>query len=196
MARSRSKPFWWHVSDEAWDPGAPVNAGIPNQGVDIVLVLVDTEEPVAAEPVVPERDDFVVERIIGQFMIRGEQPVQRNYFIHERVYVVDAGGGVVALRDLAAASEADTSFLYHNVTQWMAEMNSDTWGQWQEAAVDNRPSVSNSMIHGPFFRDIKVGRRIREGEALIYHWQLVGTVDPGDAEFSVKPWLRTLVRSA
>lgn len=196
MAKRTKKPYWWHVVADGWSNGAPINAGVTNVGVDIVIPLVDTEEAAALEnDLVPEHDEFVVERLIGQWQLRGEQVAPSNYFVHERVYVTQSTAGTVALRDLVAAGEADTSFLYHNVTLWSASFNNDVWGNWQVGGVgDATPPEANVAQHGPLFRDIRVGRRLEEGEALVYHWQLRGTVAPGDAEFSVKCWFRTLVR--
>jgi len=191
---ARKKHFWWHVVPDGWSSGAPIQAGILNTGKDIILILIDSEEPLADEPVVPENDSFVVERIIGQWQMRFDTPaVATNYFVHERVYVTDATAGSVAVRDLALYNEADTSFLYHQVTPLSASYINDTWGNW-DAAGNVTDLPAQYRLGGPYFRDIKVGRRIQEGEALIYHWQLQGTVVPGDGEFSVKCWIRSLLR--
>lgn len=161
----------------------------------MVLVLVDSEEPTGDEPVVPERDDFVIERVIGQHMIFSGEPVAAQYFLHERVYVTDVSPGAVSLRDLSSEREADTSFLWHQVTAWSAGWNNDTWGNWVASGLftDN---PGTSRIGGPGFRDIRVGRRVLEGQALVYHWQLEGAGVPTDSTFTLYPWFRTLLRKA
>ncbi len=123
MARKHS--FFWHVPGvDSWYSSSPGGGGvIINQGKDIILVLVDSEEPAASEPVVPSDDEFVVERVIGQWNLEGTQATSRNYYVHERCYVVQATQAQVAVRDIAAADEADTSFMYHQVTAWSALYN-------------------------------------------------------------------------
>lgn len=192
MAR---KQFWWHVAGAGWASGDPGSAGILNVGRDMVLVLVDSEEPTGQEPVVPEQDDFVVERVIGQWMVNGAQAVAANFFIHERVYVVESEPGALALRDLANRREADTSFLYHQVTSWDAGWNADAWGNWNSSGlVSDRPSVFATV--GSNFRDIRVGRKVLEGHALVYHLQIEGVAIPTDGDFNAKFWMRTLLRKA
>ncbi len=194
MARQR-KSFWWHVAEGGWASGAPDNAGILNVGRDIVLVLVDSEEATGEEPRVPEQDDFVCERIIGQWKLLGNEAPAANYFIHERVYVVDSEPGALALRDLANRREADTSFLYHQVTPWSILYDGDSWGNWNSAGVTaNVPAQYRPG--GPFMRDIRVGRKILEGHALIYHLQIEGVGIPVDGNFSAQFWMRTLLRKA
>lgn len=189
------KQFWWHVASGGWASGDPTTAGILNVGRDIVLVLVDSEEPTGEEPVVPEQDDFVVERIIGQWKLTGAQPAGTNLYVHERVYVVDSEPGSLALRDIANRREADTSFLYHQVTAWDAGWNADVWGNWASSGlVTDR--VGTYRNGGPYFRDIRVGRKVLEGHALVYHLQLEGVAIPTDGNFSAQFWMRTLLRKA
>lgn len=178
----------------SWEGGGPTQGGLANVGVDIVLPLVQTAEPAGADPEVPDDDYFVVERIVGQWYLRSEQAIGRNYHVHERVYVVESGANFYALRDLVSREQADTSFLYHNVTAWMGGgWTADTWGNWQNGSTDVIPAVQNAGQHGPLFRDIRVGRRIAEGESLIYHWQFAGTIDPEDDDFFCKSWIRVLL---
>ena len=192
---ARKKNFFWHVAPFGWFDGRPDNAAdIQNTGLDMVLVLVDTEEPTGDEPFVPENDSFVVERIIGQWKL-SHFPLTGSdeWFVHERVYVVDAEPGAIAIRDLASNREADTSFLYHQVTAWHNNWNSDRWGNWR-SQVPNTIGTMGYRMGGPNFRDIKVGRSLREGQALIYHWQLVGLPQPADNAFHLQCWFRTLLR--
>lgn len=196
MPRRTRKQYWWHVAGGGgWYQLSPGGFGITNVGRDIVLVLVDSEEPTGDEPVVPENDNFVIERVIGQWQLTGNEAVGLNYFIHERVYVTEVGPGSVSLRDLSSAREADTSFLYHNITSWDASYNGDTWGNWNSSGlVTDQPAQYRTG--GPYFRDIKVGRRVNEGEALIYHLQIEGAGIPVDATFGGQFWMRTLLRKA
>lgn len=196
MGRRRSKPVWWHVTSAGWFQFGPAGVGIGNVGNDIVLVLVDTEENLGNEPLVPEYDEFVVERVIGQWHLTGTEAVGADRYVFERVYVVEATAATVATRNLTDWLEADTSFMYTNVTQWTSPMNGKTWGNWAQSRLDLASvstGVQNTGMHGQMFRDIKVGRALREGEALIYHWQLSGGA-PVDDAFNVKCWFRTLIR--
>jgi len=87
----RKQSFFWHVGVGMWSDAEPGGSGfdtVVNVGKDIILVLVDTVEATGDEPAVPENDNFVVERIIGQWNLRSTEPIARDYYIHERVYVV------------------------------------------------------------------------------------------------------------
>jgi len=83
--------------------------------------------------------------------------------------------------------------LYIQVTPWGFEWNNDDWGNWSAPGlVTDRPGAFRNG--GPTFRDIKVGRRIAEGEALIYHIQIQGAIVPDDTTFHMNSWLRVLIR--
>lgn len=198
MARKARKPYWWHVPLDAWAPATPVGGHLGNTGNDVFLVLVDSEEAAALEnDVVPEHDEFVIERVIGQWHMRMDLAVGANFYVHERCYVVPSTAGTIALRNLTDAAEADTSFLYHNVTGFTANQNADAWGNWLGARPDlpdNALGSANQDPRGLYARDVRVGRRLEEGEALVWHWQLRGTVVPADDLVQVKCWFRTLVR--
>jgi len=191
----RKKNFFWHVAPLGWFEGGPnSSANILNQQRDMVLVLVDSEEPTGQEPTVPENDAFVIERIIGQWnMTAFPTSPGDEFFIHERVYVVDSEPGAIGIRSLDRVREADTSFLFHQITGWHNNMDNDRWGNWG-TGTSSIVGLDAYRMGGPNFRDIKVGRRLNEGQALIYHWQLEGTVIPPDGIFHLKPWFRTLVR--
>jgi len=195
MAR-KNKGFFWHVGEGMWSDGAPgvqSSTVTTNNGIDIVVVLIDTVEPAAAEPVVPENDNFVVERIIGQWQLRSTAAIARDAFIHERIYLAQVAPASISVRDLASQEQADTSLLWTQVTPWSAEWNNDSWGNWQGASVvSDRPGIFRAG--GPNFRDVRVGRRISEGEALIYHLQIEASTPPADNEFHLEMWMRCLVR--
>ncbi len=194
MGRKRNN-FFWHVAQDGWFQSGPDSAAtLQNIGRDIVLVLVDSEEPTGSEPVVPENDSFVIERVIGQWKLSGFPTSPGDeFFIHERIYVVDFEPGAIAIRSLDSQREADTSFLYHQVTAWHNNWDNDKWGNWRAGTADT-VGVDAFRMGGPNFRDVKVGRRLNEGQALIYHWQMEGVTIPPDNVFHLQCWLRTLVR--
>jgi len=190
-ARKRKPRYFWHVPDGCWYGGSLGGPGIGNVANDIIVPLVDTEELAGAEPTVPNRDEFVVERIVGQWLLWGEEPVAYSWLVHERYYVTQGTAATLAIRDLAALGESDTSFLFHRVNPHSGAANGNVWGSWTGF-------LGGDVLAGPpplGFRDIRVGRRISEGEALIMHLQLAGNVHiPEDESYQLYLWLRMLIR--
>lgn len=194
---AKRKPnFFWHVSDQAWTQADAGGPGIPNVLRDIVLILVESMEPLADEPVVPSNDEFVVERVIGQWKMNGlETAGATTRMFMERCYVTTGNAESVALRNLWTDDEADTSFLFTKTNVWVASHDGDALGNWTGQGLNNHVNDLHASPVGLFYRDIRVGRRIKEGEMLVYHWQFNDSVTiPSSGSYWVQPWIRTLVR--
>lgn len=190
MAR-KNKKYFWHVPPDAWYSGNPIAlGGNANTNQDIVATLIDTETVQSARP---DIDNFVVERIVGQYMLTKDASVAANEFWHHRVYVAPTNATAIALRSLNTDDDAESSFLWHQVDPMPTTADGDAWGDWQLAPGGN-PSATPFM--GRFGHvDIRVGRRLEGGEALIWHTQVVFTPAANLTHY-VKLWLRLLVREA
>lgn len=187
---ARKKKFFWHVPSACWYGASPISlGGIANVGADIVTTLINTESGVGDVPV---NDNFVVERIVGQYQYSGDESAAANHFIHHRVYVADSDSTAIALRSLLSADDAETSFLWHQVDPWPNSMDGDIFGSWITDHGVGQPTATPWM--GRYGNvDIKVGRRIEEGQSLLWHSQLVPTPAANNTVY-VKLWLRMLLR--
>ncbi len=153
-------------------------------------MLIDTETAQSAHP---EIDGFVCERIVGQMQTVVDQAIPRDHFLHHRVYVAPTNSAATALRSLNSADEAESSFLWHQVEPCSAALNGFVYGTWS-GETSSRPGGRQFM--GRFGHiDIRVGRRLEGGEALIWHTQIVNP-PAADNTFGLKLWLRLLVREA
>lgn len=190
----KSSRFFWHSGTLIWHQlGPSASVGNPNVGGDIIVTLVNTES-VGAAGDTPVLDQFVVERIVGQYHVTSNESVGVDRYAHHRVYVADTDEMSVALRDLTTADDAETSFLWHQVDPHPKELMGDVWGAWQHPVSGVRPAATPWMgRHGHV--DIKVGRRIDQGTSLIWHTQLEAA-PAADNEHFLKLWLRMLVREA
>ncbi len=188
MARSRN--LYWHVP--VWDPNNQPNgsAGVGNIGADIVVALVDAE---FAAPGDPGQDNYVVERIIGQYLLTtaasGAETGSR--LVHHRVYVADSDQSSIALRNLNTQDDADSSFLWHLVEPFDGNSVGLEWGSWRKGGdTDTQVAFQNGRLGSV---DIKVGRRVEEGSTLIWHTQLDTTALTNDTWF-LQMWMRCLIR--
>lgn len=203
MGRSRRRGFFWHVPGTAtspnycwdnWSQLAPGGGGTGNVLADIVAPLVQTNEGAIVSEM-PSRDEFVVERIVGQYMIQAVNITVNRMMMH-RIYPVTADANAVAIRDLFGQDDAESDFLWNRVEPAPSLLDGDVWGNWQNetaAAGPQMPQNYNALGH----IDVRVGRRLREGEALIWHTQLstVGGGDPADDTYFLRLNLRILVRN-
>lgn len=181
----------WHVPQDCWHSGPPGSLGHLNVGRDIFIPLVvGNTTTVGATP--DAADEWVVERVIGQFLIRGDEDPVANRYLHHRIYPTAADDLTVTLRDLTKIEEAESDFLWHQVDPWASAFDGDTWGNWQLAG-NGSPQINAYMGRFGHF-DVRVNRRIRQGFALIWHTQLVGSIDPADNEFGIHMWCRVLLR--
>lgn len=180
----------WHVPSNCWKATGPGGAGTPsNVGFDIFTVLVGTDVGGTASVVPGAADEYVCERIIGQYMLVSSQLTPEDFFVHHRVYPTISDAASVALRDLTSDDDAESDFLWHSIEAWRASYNNDSFGNWGPEPADDRYFMGRSG-----HIDIRVNRRIRQGEALVWHTQLVGAAAPMDDSFFLKLWLRMLVK--
>ncbi len=187
--------MYWHVP--AWfntrDPRALGNAtAFTNVGVDILIPLINTD---FAAPGDPRQDNFVVERIVGQWLLVNRATANGDSaLIQHRVYVADSDSTEVPVRDLYTQDDADSSFLYHHVSAWPSEATGSSWGSWRRAAeaFPSSPSMAGRQGHV----DIKVGRRVEEGQTLLWHTQLArqGELVIPDDDWELHAWFRVLMR--
>ncbi len=187
---AKSKLFWHVPGPSCWFTGPPVALG-GNSNVlgDIVVTLISAE---GGEGNRPELDNFVVERIVGQYQMTGDETAAANRYMHHRVYVADADAAAIALRNLVQADDAETSFLWHQVDPWNSAQDATLFGSWNDSGAGARPTSTQWM--GRFGNvDIKVGRKISGGRDLIWHTQLVNAPAANNTVY-LKLWLRMLVR--
>ncbi len=187
---AKSKLFWHVPGPSCWFTGAPVALG-GNSNVlgDIVVTLISAE---GGEGNRPELDNFVVERIVGQYQVSGDETAAANHFLHHRVYVADADAAAIALRNLTQADDAETSFLWHQVDPWSNSVDGDIFGTWVTDHGVGQPSATPWM--GRYGNvDIKVGRKISGGRDLIWHTQIIAAPAANNTIY-LKLWLRMLVR--
>lgn len=185
--------FYWYVP--SWDGHDAIGGATPadheNVGNDIVVELVNTD---FAAPGDPRQDNFVVERIIGQYKLNnqtGADPADR--IVHHRVYVADGDQSSVSLRSLYSADDADSSFLWHKVDVMTGAQHARAWGNWGNGASTDPPAPFSNGRLGAF--DIKVGRNIPEGRSLLWHTAVKnGGIPEPDGEWFLALWVRVLLR--
>ncbi len=183
---AKSKFFWW-VPEDTWsDPG-----GVVNVASDTVALLVDTAPGAGNRP---EQDNFVVERIIGQWHVESPTGLTAGIFYHMRVYPTITGDAGIALRDLTSRVEADSDLMWHQVNFWGSNQAVGSGGSWNAAGGASQTLDAPFMMGRFGHVDIKVARRVNEGEALIWHLQSTQGVPPGDGTVQLRLWLRLLLR--
>jgi len=192
MAKSK---FHWFVPEWGHEFATitPVS-GLNNVGSDIVARLVDTDFQAPGDP---RQDNFVVERIIGQYKLSAAATAPNfDRMIHHRVYVADSDQATVALRDLYTQDDADSSFLWTHIEGWASNFNGTNWGSWQVGSTA-APAPTFQMGRKGHF-DIRVGRRIEEGQSLLWHTQLEPANEPAlvDDTWGLLLYARILLREA
>ncbi len=177
--------LFWHVPE--WFSGPPsVSTGISNVGADIVVDLVNAEQPDGG--LAP--DNFVVERVIGQYQLVSDATgVDR--FVHHRLYVTMGDAATLFLRKLDTADDADTSFMYSRVEFFSAGMHQIASGNWASPDI-GRINMPATERNGTF--DVRVGRKVMEGTSLIWHTEVDG--GPASDTYHLKMWVRILMREA
>lgn len=184
----------WHVSDVMWHNGPPSGLHQANVGADLFFVIVQGDVGGVASTVPDASDEWVVERVVGQYAFTGAEVAPANYFMHHRIYPTISDATSVALRDLSSADEAESDFMWHQVDPWSTVYDGDTWGNWQQQSSGNPTGDRFMGRYGHV--DVRVSRRIRQGEALIWHTQFVAAAPPQDNAFNGMFWLRALLRAA
>ncbi len=183
------KSFFWHVPPGGWyESGPSPTGGVLNVGNDIVVPLIDVETVIAAKP---ELDSFVVERIIGQYHFTGSEAPLVNRYLHHRVYKADADATSFTIRNLQTEDDAESSFLWHQVDPFSTDADGRAYGQWGMTAAGN-PDMETFMGRRGHL-DIRVGRRVDQGEALIWHTRIFPAPAANDV-YALKLWIRLLVR--
>ena len=155
--------------------------------------LIQGDTTGVSETVPDAADEWVCERIIGQYLITGNTEPATNAFLHHRVYPGMSDTTSVALRDLTTADDAESDFLWHQVDPWASVNDALVWGTW--GSTTNGYPDQRQFMGRMGHVDIRVNRRIRQGEALVWHTQIASAVAPGDSEFQLFLWLRMLVRT-
>ncbi len=183
--------MFWHVPALCWHAGIQA-AGSGNQNVlrDIVVSLISTNPP-SNSAVPDDLSNFTCKRVVGQYLLIGNEPVAQQHMIHNRVYPTTSDNAAVAIRDLDGADDAESDFLWHKVEPWPSVFNSDLWGNWQTAGNAVPPAAFRNGRMGDV--DITVNRTIQDGQDLIWHTQIAGSNAPADDEFDLFLWLRMLV---
>lgn len=181
MARGN---VFWHVPE--WFGGGPSSSlGISNISSDIIVELVNTENVATLG-----QDNFIVERVIGQYKVVSNDATPLERYLHHRVYVTMGDATTVNLRALNTADDADTSFMYHKVEHFSISMHNDVRGTWRETSGDT--GAAAEARRGMF--DIRVGRRVNEGESLIWHTEVSPLAS--DDEIHMQMWVRVLLKEA
>ncbi len=185
--------FYWHAP--SWEPRDAIGGAQlgehQNVANDIVVELINTD---FADPGDPRQDNFVVERIIGQYKISADAgALAGDRFVQSRVYVADGDKNSVSLRNLYDIDDADSSFLWHQVDAFSAAAVGSNWGTWRQggSADPTVPFMSGRL--GSF--DIRVGRSVPEGRSLLWHTQLKnGGLALDDDTWFLSLWVRLLMR--
>lgn len=192
-----SSPMFWHVP--AWYSGSPSSiAGHPNVGRDIVIELLETET--AGDSIAP--DSYWVERIVGQYQVTGFKAVGsiNDAYLHHRVYKCMSGDNYLFLRDLATEDDADTSWMMHKVEIFDDSLQGSNVGSWSGPGGANANGLVHQTLTPPISRaggfDIKVGRKVNEGESLVWQTQIQDITGgaPADDTYFLKMWVRVLLR--
>lgn len=185
--------LFWHVP--VWDENRPPTnqLGVPSVGKNAFVELVQTDT--ASSNLAP--DNYWVERIVGQVLYQriAVEPDSGSWFVHSRVYVTPASTTGIVLRDLASADDADTSWMMHT-NQLMFETTTGETGNWQQAAGAGTPDTYTAPMPRKGSFDIRVGRKVAEGESLIWHAQIEPTILANliDAQLNMRMWIRVLLR--
>lgn len=167
-----------------------------------------------------EEKAYRVTRIVGQWQIRftqivleGGQSQADAYYLTNRVYPVSSDGGTVYSRDLQNITDADTDWMWNQIDAWgtdeLAGAGGRSLGNW---GIPGPGSTSGSHRVQPFMSgrnghfDIKVDRRIDEGEELVWKAQLnVYRLNGASiwqeqnftsGDFTIGLWMRMLVKEA
>ncbi len=184
----------WHVPLECWDNGAPGGIHILNIGNDIATTLISTDSADVGLDVPDNADEYIVERVIGQWNLHGNEASPQSYYVHNRVYPTVSDQSTIILRDLTSPDDAESDFLWHQVSGWDPNFDTDPFGDWTTGLQASPAPTPFMGRHGHV--DIRVNRRIKQGFSLIWHTQLSGPANAVDNEFNLHLWLRMLLREA
>ncbi len=193
MARSK---YHWYAP--VWTDAGPHNpsTGTNNVGNEIVINLLNTDWNPPGDPVA---DNFVVERVVGQYLLHasmGASDVSR--MVHHRVYVAPTDENTVSLREISTLDDADTSFLWHQVDGWGSGWADKTWGSWRQGVTGDPQTLATAWKGRQGHFDIGVGRFVGEGTSLLWHTELQSSVfgQLTDDTWALMMWCRVLMKEA
>lgn len=194
-------PFWQQVVN-------PLGADLALTDSQSIQLI--TPEGLFADTI--SETDVRVTRIIGQYRVwfngvEFPDALARSLYIHNRVYVVSGDGTNIFNRDLTNIIDADADMLWNQI-DFMArsqlsstdQANMGTWGGAGPGSTDTYANVKPFMMGRMGHFDIKVDRRIEEGESLVWKTQL----EPGNNALASGPnmgrmyidmWVRCLVKT-
>lgn len=188
--------LFWHVPrwyDSVTTPTAVTGDVFSNVGVNAFAELVETDT--ASQNLSP--DNYWVERIVGQVYYQrlSTEPDSKTWYLHTRVYVTQASNTGIVLRDLTLADDADTSWMMHKV-EVMFDSQTTSVGNWGQPDTGNTADTYTPPMSRKGSFDIKVGRKVSEGESLVWHNQIKAEVEADliDGTLRVKMWCRVLLR--
>ncbi len=189
---SRKQRFYWHVPHWS-NSGAPLTLGtdpLQNDAVgNIIGELINSDFAPTADP---RQDNFVCERIIGQYLLVAPSGAEGgDRMVHHRVYVAQGDQTTLDVRNLFEADDANTSFLWHKTEGFDSDWVGQPWGTWAVGSTNTPAPAFLAGRKGSF--DIRVGRRIEEGTSLIWHTQF----DTGGVTINtwlLHLWCRVLMR--
>ncbi len=189
---AKRKSYYWHVPVWA-DVSSPTQGnGVSNVGDDIFVELLNSD---FAPPADPRQDNFVVERIIGQYMLVSSGTAESgSRIVHHRIYVVDGDQNTHQFRDIFSQDDADSSFLWHLVEGVSASSVGGVFGSWRKEGANEPQKPFERGRLGSF--DVRVGRRVDEGQSLIWHTQLDNQGELVNGTWDLIMWVRVLMREA
>jgi len=177
---------YWSQSAASWDM-TPVVAD--TWGVSLLLVNPDG-------PGVDQLGETAIRvtRVVGQYRLRtnggagwnGTPTDQFPCTFHHRVYPVSGDGTNFFLRRLYNDEDADSDWMWHQVDEfdWEGAAQNDSTIQpgrqgWLSKAENGSTSMVRPFQTGRFGHfDIKVDRRIDEGEGLVWRTEIDNQTAP------------------
>ncbi len=192
MARSK---YHWYCPE--WTDAGPFTpaTGVPNVGNEIIVNLLNTDWAPPGDPIA---DNFVVERVIGQYLLHSSASAENsNRMVHHRVYVAPSDENTVSVREISLQDDADTSFLWHHVEGWPGGWQGEPWGNWARG-IDTNPLGAQTWKGRQGTFDIGVGRYVGEGTSLLWHTNLQSGFfgELVDDTWALMMWVRVLMKEA
>lgn len=186
--------LFWHVP--VWFEGkTPANAvgSVQSVGANLFVELLETDT--ASSNLAP--DNYWVERIVGQVLFQRNtaESDSGNWYLQHRVYVTPASNTGIVLRDLSLADDADTSWMFNKTELMLEGVGGTTQGDWSPTVSNPSPTFNAAMSRNGGI-DIRVGRKVSEGESLIWHSQIIAEVSGNlvNSQLVMKAWIRVLLR--
>lgn len=191
--------------------------GFSLPGVNALSVGLLSPEASITDPL--EEKAYRVTRIVGQYQVRwngvsieAQGPNDAVYLTH-RIYPVSSDGTNIFTRDLQNIIDADTDWMWNHISALsLNEYSASTTGALGSWGTLGPNSTSTVQSINPFqygrngHIDVKVDRRIDEGEELVWKLQLNNYRLNGasiwqeqaftSGDFTLGLWIRMLVKEA